>query len=150
MFCSACASQAEQGQSVQPTRSPEIVETGSVAGPIVISLPSRNLNGDDALIEGVADFGPLEGCFKIDGSLVVWPPGSEWSEEEQAVILESGFRIADGDSIMGGGGYFSSNNLAWHVATDGIDRILDCPSASDQIIVFNGGQDPISGIELTE
>lgn len=145
MLSSACTSQAEEGQSVQQTRSPEVVEAGSVVGPIVVALPSRNSNADDAEFEGVADFGPLNGCFTIEGTPVVWPPGSEWSDQEQAIILESGFRIADGDSIMGGGGYFSLDNLAWHVATDGIETLESCFPDSDEIFIFNGGPNSVSG-----
>jgi hypothetical protein len=41
---------------------------------------------------------------------VRWPPGTTWDEASDAVVLADGRRVRIGDTIKGGGGYFSADD----------------------------------------
>ena len=135
---------------------------GGADGPVVTS--PRDFftgRGNDALIVG--ELLIEDGCVFLSSgdsrSAVVFPAGTKWSESEQAVIVD-GTPAREGDSVEGGGGFFSGEALRRNVGDAAFAAVSVCieravPADDGEpagVAVFNRAAFPwdIGGIVVTE
>jgi hypothetical protein len=112
------------------------VDSGSNwSGPVVAHPDKGDGSGADALIEG-----PLMlsgGCLLVGDFPVVWPYGTTWDAQAQAVRLSDGQLVALGDRVSGGGGYPYLSDLG----TDLAEPLADCPTNKyGEVAMFNAGE----------
>ena len=104
-------------------------------GPVVAHRAAGDGSGDDALIEGVLTVS--DGCLLVGAFPVVWPYGTTWDPQAQAVRLSDGHVVALGDRVSGGGGYPSLSNLGTELG----EPLADCPTNRYQeVAMFNAGE----------
>jgi len=73
---------------------------------------------------------------------VVWPDGTEWVEDEQAVRLPNGDLAHEGDEVSGGGGSFGGAEDADTFEDSETARAIgDCRRRGDEVAVFNSHED---------
>ncbi|WP_243056261.1 hypothetical protein [Nocardioides sp. SR21] len=112
------------------------VDSGSNGNGPVVAHPDEG-NGDamQALIEGTLTLS--KGCLLVGEYPVIWPHGTTWDAESQAVELSDGQVIAGGDRVRGGGGYPYLSDLHAHFA----EPLADCPTNKwGEIAVFNADE----------
>ena len=112
------------------------VDSGSNgSGPVVAHPDGGDGSGTDALIEG-----PLTlsgGCLLVGEFPVVWPYGTTWDAQAQAVRLSDGQLVALGDRVSGGGGYPYLSDLGAEFA----EPLADCPTNKyGEVAMFNAGE----------
>lgn len=112
------------------------VDSGSNGSGPVVAHPDRgDGSGTDALIEG-----PLTlsgGCLLVGEFPVVWPYGTTWDAQAQAVRLSDGQVVALGDRVSGGGGYPNLSDLG----TEFAEPLADCPTNKyGEVAMFNAGE----------
>ena len=112
------------------------VDSGSNgSGPVVAHPDGGDGSGADALIEG-----PLAlsgGCLLVGEFPVVWPYGTTWDAQAQAVRLSDGQLVALGDRVSGGGGYPYLSDLGAEFA----EPLADCPTNKyGEVAMFNAGE----------
>ena len=112
------------------------VDSGSNGSGPVVAHPDRgDGSGTDALIEG-----PLTlsgGCLLVGEFPVVWPYGTTWDSQAQAVRLSDGQVVALGDRVSGGGGYPYLSDLGTELA----EPLALCPTNKyGEVAVFNAGE----------
>jgi hypothetical protein len=76
-----------------------------VDGPVVAHDLGWGLGGTagmDARVGGTLEYDGE--CLLLGENPVVWPDGTAWDEEEQAVRLDDGSLVHVGDQVFGGGG----------------------------------------------
>lgn len=116
-----------------------------VDGPLIISL-DRN-DAQDAGFGGVVAI-EEDSCVTVDGFVVAWPPGTSWDEEAQLIELPDGSRVADGDSVIGGGGASEGDGLRFSLGEEAIAQADRCTSArvneEPGIFVFNAESDSVT------
>ena len=104
-------------------------------GPVVAHPVKGDGSGNDALIEG-----PLTmsgGCLLVSDFPVVWPHGTTWDADAQAVQLSDGQVVALGDRVSGGGGYPYLTDLGAEFA----EPLADCPmNEYGEVAMFNAGE----------
>lgn len=104
-------------------------------GPVVAHPAAGDGSGHAALIEG-----PLTmsgGCLLVGEFPVVWPYGTTWDEDAQAVRLSDGRVVALGDRVSGGGGYPYLSDLRSEFAKP----LADCPTNEyGEVAMFNAGE----------
>lgn len=89
--------------------------------------------GMAAIVAGKVTIGK-DGCVGLDGRTTVWPDGTRWSTEQDALLLPDGARAPVGATVTGGGGFLPPG--------EGIKAVQDVVSAgsctwSDEVPVFN-------------
>ena len=108
----------EQPAPGSPTTTTEAVAAfpdGAIDGPVMRHLPPLEEESEAAEIQGTL---VLEGdCLLVDSPWgerypIVWPAGTTWDAEDEAVVLHSGERLAVGSDIQGGGGYSGAGGLS--------------------------------------
>ncbi|MGB7979798.1 MAG: hypothetical protein WCF36_03270 [Candidatus Nanopelagicales bacterium] len=112
------------------------VDSGSNgSGPVVAHPDGGDGSGNDALLEG-----PLTlsgGCLLVGEFPVVWPYGTTWDSQAQAVRLSDGQVVALGDRVSGGGGYPYLSDLGTELA----ERLALCPTNKyGEVGMFNAGE----------
>lgn len=112
------------------------VDSGSNGSGPVVAHPDRgDGSGTDALIEG-----PLTlsgGCLLVGDFPVVWPYGTTWDAQAQAVRLSDGQVVALGDRVSGGGGYPYLSDLG----TEFAEPLAACPANKyGEVAMFNAGE----------
>jgi hypothetical protein len=112
------------------------VDSGSNGSGPVVAHPDRgDASGTDALIEG-----PLAlsgGCLLVGDFPVIWPYGTTWDAQAQAVRLSDGQVVALGDRVSGGGGYPYLSDLGTELA----EPLADCPTNKyGEVAMFNAGE----------
>ena len=112
------------------------VDSGSNGSGPVVAHPDRgDGSGTDALIEGPVTLSG--GCLLVGDFPVVWPYGTTWDAQAQAVLLSDGQVVALGDRVSGGGGYPYLSDLG----TDLAEPLADCPSNKyGEVAMFNAGE----------
>lgn len=102
---------------------------------IVLTSPPAGFDraGMAALVAGKVTVGN-DGCVGLDGRTTVWPDGTRWSTEQDALLLPDGARAPVGATVTGGGGFLPPG--------EGITAVQDAGSAgsctwSDEVPVFN-------------
>ncbi|GAA5144230.1 hypothetical protein GCM10023340_11610 [Nocardioides marinquilinus] len=68
----------------------------------VIAGDGRAVDYPNALLPGVLTL--QDGCLALDGHATLWPTGSVWDDDDQAVVLPDGARAAVGEDPGLGGG----------------------------------------------
>jgi hypothetical protein len=114
-----------------------------VDGP-VMRYPDSYGSGDgmDALVSGVlvveAD------CLRIarngegDGYPVLWPMGTTWDDDAQAVVTPAGETLSVGDEVAGGGGYLNLGYIERVAGAEAAALARKCLNdMTGQIAVFN-------------
>jgi hypothetical protein len=100
-------------------------------GPVV-AHPEGNSDGADALIEGPLTMS--SGCLLVGEFPVVWPHGTTWDAEGEAVQLPDGQGVALGDQVSGGGGYPHLSDLGAELA----EPLAGCPTNEyEEVAMFN-------------
>lgn len=65
---------------------------------------------------------------------LIWPYGTTWDAEAQAVRLSDGQVVALGDGVSGGGGYPYLSDLG----TESAEPLADCPTNNyEEVAMFN-------------
>ena len=104
-------------------------------GPVVAHPTEGNGSGFEALIEGTLTMS--SGCLLVGEFLVVWPYGTTWDAETEAVRLSDGQSVALGDRVSDGGGY---SNLA-DLGAQFDESLADCRAVEHQeVAMFSGGE----------
>ncbi|MEQ8717892.1 MAG: hypothetical protein RIE08_09800 [Acidimicrobiales bacterium] len=114
----------------------------------------RHLEGNS----GDNEAAEIRGVLEIEGAClyvaleeigerypVVWPSSTSWDGDSQRVILASGQTLEAGDSIYGGGGYHSVEDvhrLAGEAAADLAERCVD--NQYGEIAIVNNQSDAIA------
>lgn len=76
------------------------------------------------------------GCLLVGEFPVVWPHGTTWDGDAQAVRLPDGQVVALGDRVSGGGGYPYLSDLEPEFA----EPLADCPTNDyGEVAMFNAG-----------
>ena len=115
---------------------------GGVDGP-VIEGAARN-GGTAAIVSGTV---VLErDCIYLDGPHdrypVVWPPGTSWRTDEEAVELPDGTLVRAGDRISGAGGFHQGTRLETYTNAEGVTVARRCvDNTHGNVAVFNSSDD---------
>ena len=112
------------------------VDSGSNGSGPVVAHPDRgDGSGTDALIEGAVTLSG--GCLLVGEFPVIWPYGTTWDAQAQAVRLSDGQVVALGDRVSGGGGYPYLSDLG----TEFAEPLADCPTNKyGEVAMFNAGE----------
>ena len=114
---------ADRPQSAPETSTTDAASTGqseperlTISGPLMrhpaLTHPEDHLT---ALIRGVLEY--EDGCLYLaataDGERypVLWAASTEWDAQRRTVVLHNGDEIAVGQSVNGGGGYLSVDDI---------------------------------------
>lgn len=101
-------------------------------GPVVAHPAKGDGSGMEALIEGPLTL--TNGCLLVGEFPVVWPYGTTWDAETEAVRLSDGQVAALGDRVSGGGGYPYLSDLG----TEFAEPLADCPTNEyEEVAMFN-------------
>jgi hypothetical protein len=104
-------------------------------GSVVAHPVEGDGSGVTALIEGPLTMS--SGCLLVGEFPVVWPYGTTWDAEAQAVRLSDGQVVALGDRVSGGGGYPYLSDLG----TEFAEPLVDCPTNKyEEVAMFNAGE----------
>ena len=116
-------------------------------GPVVRASPPYATSGEDAGVGGELLY--RDGCLLFEQEpgmdvgiyhAIVWPAGTAWDEEAQAVVLADGRRVAIGDGVIGAGGYYQPADLDLEPAAR--DVLTACTrSESGEVAQFNNQAD---------
>ncbi len=100
--------------------------------PVVAHLAKGDGSVSDALIGGALTMSG--GCLLVGGVPVVWPYGTTWDAETEAVRLSEDQIVALGDRVSGGGGYPYLSDLGAEFA----EPLEDCPTNEwEEVAMFN-------------
>lgn len=111
-------------------------DRGGTDGPVI---SSKEWNGyDTAGVSGVLRL--EQGCLMIDDGIVLWPSGTGWDADGEAVVFGGDFEDAPdakvGDRFEGGGGYHetgldleSLSDIAGDPAAEALVRCLEKTAA---------------------
>jgi hypothetical protein len=90
----------------------------------------------DALLRGPVRL--ADGCLFIGSAPVIWPTGTTWDDEADAVLLKDGTRVAMGASVSGGGGSLSAADIAGVFNQELAEAVRACtPDGRPAASVFN-------------
>ena len=72
----------------------------------------------------------------VDGpseTVVIWPPATRWSVDDEVLVLPDGLRVAQGEEIAGTGGYLSADrrDLGRTYDSDFVNRAIECSKLTD-------------------
>jgi hypothetical protein len=104
--------------------------TASATSDAVLILTPRD-KGDDsrtgpqAIVSGDLQRDGECLLFSRSNEVIVWPPGTRWSAEDDAVVLPDGLRVRPGDAITGAGGHYAATRV-------GLNQLLDTQTAADR------------------
>jgi hypothetical protein len=108
---------------------------------VLVSAPGDSTSGAAAQI-----MGPLtldqDRCAGVDGHLAIWPDGTAWDSEADALKLPDGSRVRVGDVVSGGGGY-EAGTSAQRALADTAQR--DQCSWDGETAIFNPSSDVTTG-----
>lgn len=115
--------------------SADVVSSSDGTGPVVAHPSEGDGSGNGALIEGPLTMS--SGCLLVGESPVIWPHGTTWDAEGQAVRLSDGQVVALGDRVSGGGGFPYSSALGPEFA----QPLVGCPTNKfGEVAMFNAGE----------
>lgn len=108
------------------------VDSSSNGNGPVVAHTAGGSGGNGALIEGSLTMSG--GCLLVSEFPVIWPYGTTWDAEAQAVRLPDGQVVALGDRVNGGGGYPYLSDLGAEFA----EPLADCPTNTyEEVAMFN-------------
>ena len=111
--------------------------------PVVLVSPGGDsTSGAAAEVKGAIS---LDGdrCLRVDGHLVIWPDGTRWDSEADALRLTSGDLAQIGASVSGGGLYVTGPPAQASLAKG---QPADRCTWTGEVAIFN----PSSTVELAE
>ncbi|GIG29862.1 hypothetical protein [Cellulomonas marina] len=112
----------------------------AVDGPLVVSAGSSE-DGMTAIVSGTVAYDGT--CLTLDGYPVVWPEGTRWDADAEAVVLSGGARAAVGDAVEGGGGYLQVVSMLPEGTDPAAGRLLqECGRSTGEVAFFNLGSRP--------
>lgn len=112
---------------------------GTIEGPVMRHLPPFDAASDADEIHGTLI---LEGeCLLLmspQGSRfpIVWPAGTMWDAEGQAVVLHSGEQVVIGSDIEGTGGYADTEQLVEWLGDEVAARADSCVGGDIDEVVY--------------
>lgn len=136
------------------TAPPDEDANDAVDGPVMrYPEPSDSDHAMDAVVSGVLE---LDGsCLYIAGdgiaerNPILWPAGTPWDEEDQAVISPIGELMAVGDEVSGGGGYLYVANVERLAGPQASSLAADCvDNTYGEIAVVNNSDTAIGPAQL--
>ena len=103
---------------------------------------STSQGGEAAEVRGVLQ---LEGdCLYVvfdevgERYPIVWPAGTRWDTEGQAVVIRNGESLAVGDAVSGSGGYHYVDDVETLAGPDAAALAADCvDNAHGEVAVVN-------------
>lgn len=109
------------------------VDSSSIGNGPVVGHPAKGDGvGMTALIDGLLTMS--QGCLLVGEFRVVWPYGTTWDAEAQAVRLSDSQVVALGDRVRGGGGFLHLSDLG----TEFAEPLADCPTNQyEEVAMFN-------------
>ncbi len=112
--------------------------------------PDSSGSGDgmDALVGGVLK---LESdCLYIarngvgSGYPVLWPSGTTWNNDAQAVVTPAGEMLAVGDEVAGGGGYVNLGYIERFAGAEAAELARQClDNTTGEVAVFNNSDSAV-------
>ena len=126
---------------------------GTIDGPVM-----RNLLPSDAASDTAEIFGTLvlEGeCLllvSLQGSRfpIVWPAGTTWDAEGQAVVLHAGERVVIGSDIEGTGGYADTEQLVGWLGDEVATLATSCAQGDvDEVAYLGNTPDAVQRVMMT-
>ncbi len=89
-------------------------------GPVVRFVSPVSYGNALAVVGGELD---LNGsCLTLGGTIpIVWPAGTRWDPDIQAVISSTGETMSIGSEVKGGGGYVPAQELSYFFGPSAID-----------------------------
>jgi heat shock protein HslJ len=111
------------------------VGASSLDGPLVVGSHRLADGGEEALLRGTLVLRD-DGCLVVTptGETVVWPAGTTWRSDAEAVVLTSGDVLAVGSRVALGGGYHSAapHDLgSWVRDLPAIGHLVACVAGDD-------------------
>ncbi|WP_346385449.1 hypothetical protein [Nocardioides sp.] len=109
-----------------------------IDGPVLVSDAHWEA-GMAALIRGPVRL--VGDCLFIGSAPVIWPTGTTWDDEADAVVLNDGTLVAVGATVSGGGGSLSAADVAGVFNEELADAVRACaPNGRSAASVFNPDQ----------
>lgn len=107
-------------------------EGGGRVGPLVVAA-GPNTSGEDADISGRLVRPEPDACIGLASAGgtdrptgLVWPPGTTWSGEDGAIVVD-GTTFTVGDEVRGAGGHHSADGPAGpELTADVLAAVRDC------------------------
>ena len=142
----------EQPAPASPTADAAFPD-GTIDGPVMRNLPPFDAVSDAAEILGTL---VLEGeCLllvSLQGSRfpIVWPAGTTWDAEGQAVVLHSGERVVIGSDIEGTGGYADTVQLVGWLGDEVATLATSCAQGDvDEVAYLGNTPDAVQRVTMT-
>lgn len=106
--------------------------------------PDSSGSGDgmDAVVSGVLKL-DADGLYVARngagrGYPVLWPSGTTWNDDAQAVVTPAGEILPVGDEVVGGGGYLNLGYIERVAGTEAAELAREClDNTTGEIAVFN-------------
>ncbi|WP_432573373.1 hypothetical protein [Kineococcus sp. SYSU DK005] len=117
--------------------------SASLQGPLLVSDGSWN-GGMAGLVGGpLARIGT---CIGAGGSMVVWPEGVRWDEQQESLVLADGALVGLGQEVHGGGGSMDTAAVNTLFGSDAADALKQCGvEVGSEVMVFNVGSGVTAG-----
>nr|MBA2464664.1 hypothetical protein [Nocardioidaceae bacterium] len=110
--------------------------SGSVDGPLLVSSGGSGDVGMTAIVRGEVSLD--DGCLRLGGMPVIWPEGTSWDAQDEAVRLPNQDVAPLGSRVTGGGGYLSSlDGIAERYGQEVADAAEPCLGDTGEAAVFN-------------
>ncbi|WP_432562095.1 hypothetical protein [Kineococcus sp. SYSU DK003] len=79
-------------------------------------------------------------------TVVVWPKGVSWDEEQESLVLADGTSVAVGEDVSGGGGSMETAAVNSLFGSDAAQALRECGvEVGAQVVVFDVGSDVTAG-----
>ena len=153
---------------IATTTATNVVDTPTVSDVVdrPTPPPSQDLDGvdgpvvrhtspywDEAMLESVNGVLGLEGdCLFLsrpewpDRYPVVWPAGTAWDAENQAVVTPAGEMLRIGQEVNGGGGFNDGESVEYFAGAEARELVQRCLGDSDQVAIVNNNASAIGAI----
>ncbi len=117
--------------------------SASLEGPLLISEGSWNA-GMAASVGG--ELAWVGRCVGVGETVVVWPKGVSWDEEQESLVLADGTSVAVGEDVSGGGGSMETAAVNSLFGSDAAQALRECGvEVGAQVVVFDVGSDVTAG-----
>ena len=126
---------------------------GTIDGPVMRHLPPFGAASDAAEILGTLVL--EDACLllvSLQGSRfpIVWPAGTTWDAEGQAVVLHSDTRVEIGSDIEGTGGYADTEQLVDWLGDEVAARADSCVDGDiDEVAYLENTPDAVQHVMMT-
>ncbi|MEL0000033.1 MAG: hypothetical protein VW623_07975 [Acidimicrobiaceae bacterium] len=145
------------GDDEQPAPASSTVDAafpdGTIDGPVMRHLPPFDAASDAAEILGTLVL--EDACLllvSLQGSRfpIVWPAGTTWDAEGQAVVLHSDARVEIGSDIEGTGGYADTEQVVRWLGDEVAELAERCvESEVDEVVYLENTPDAVQHVMMT-